>query len=46
MRFELGSEVIGFLMTFFATYPIVAANPVNVAEAVNVFTGLLSDILF
>ena len=33
-------------MTFFATHPIVAANPVNVAEAVNVFTGLLSDILF
>ena len=46
MRFELGSEVIGFFVTFFATHPIVAANPVNVAEAVNVFTGLLSDILF
>ena len=33
-------------MTFFATHPIPAANRVNVAESVNVFTSLLSEILF
>ena len=43
--FEQGSEVMGSLITFFATHPIPAANLVKVAESVNVFTSLLSDIL-
>ena len=46
MRFELRSEVISSLMTLFATHSIPAANPVNVAELFNVFTSLLSNILF
>lgn len=46
MRFELRSEVIGSLMTFFATNPIVVASSVNLAELVNVLTSLLSDTLF
>ena len=43
MRFELRSEVIGSLMTFFATNPIVVASSVKLAELVNVLTSLLSD---
>ena len=46
MWFELGSEVIGSLMTFFATQPILATNPVEIAESVNVLTSLLWNILF
>ena len=46
MRFEHGSEVIGSSTTFFATNLIPAANPGKVAESVNVFKGLLSEILF
>lgn len=32
ITFEIGSEVIGSSMAFFATHPIPAANPVNVAD--------------
>ena len=46
MRFELRSEVIGSLMTFFAANPIVVASSVKLAELVNVLTSLLSDTLF
>ena len=33
-------------MTFFAAHRIPAANPVNEVESVNLFTSILSDILF
>ena len=46
MRFEEGSEVIGSFIPFFARNPIPAAKPVIPAASVNVFTSLLSDILF
>ena len=46
MRLEHGLEVVGSSMTFFESHPIPAANPVMVAESVNVFTSLLLDILF
>ena len=43
MRLELGSEVIDSLVTF-AIHPIPEADPGKVAEWLNVFTSLLSDI--
>ena len=46
IRFELGSDITGSLMTFFATHPILAINPVKVAESLDVFTSLQSDIFF
>ena len=46
MRFEEGSEFIGYLITLFAMLPIPAARSVTVAASVVVFTSLLSDILF
>ena len=46
MKLELGSEVIGPLITFFAIHSTPEANQVKVTESLNVFTGLLSDILF
>ena len=46
MRFEEGSEVIGSFITFFVRNSIPAAKPVIHAASVNVFTSLLSDILF
>lgn len=46
MRFELGREVIGSLMNFFTVHLTPAANPVKVAESVNVVTSLSSEVLF
>ena len=46
MKLELGSEVIGPLITFFAIHSTPEANQVKVTESLNVFTGLLSGILF
>ena len=33
-------------MTFFATHPILAINPVKVAESLDVFTSSQSDFFF